>query len=50
MTTSPLPEERRVADAIVAVLAEATRSGVAFAAGSALAKLIDWRGHAHPRR
>ena len=24
--------------------------GVAFVAGVALAKLIDWRGHAHPRR
>lgn len=24
--------------------------GAAFAAGIALAKLIDWRGHAHPRR
>lgn len=23
--------------------------GIAFAAGIALAKLIDWRGHAHPR-
>jgi len=23
--------------------------GVALAAGIALAKLIDWRGHAHPR-
>ena len=23
--------------------------GVAFAAGIALAKLVDWRGHAHPR-
>jgi hypothetical protein len=23
--------------------------GVAFAAGVVLAKLIDWRGHAHPR-
>jgi hypothetical protein len=25
-------------------------AGAAFAAGTALAKLIDWRGHAHPRR
>ena len=25
-------------------------TGVAFAAGAALAKVIDWRGHAHPRR
>lgn len=25
-------------------------TGAAFAAGAALAKLIDWRGHAHPRR
>jgi hypothetical protein len=25
-------------------------AGVAFAVGTALAKLIDWRGHAHPRR
>jgi hypothetical protein len=25
-------------------------AGAAFAAGSLLAKLIDWRGHAHPRR
>ena len=25
-------------------------AGAAFAAGSVLAKLIDWRGHAHPRR
>ena len=24
--------------------------GVAFAAGIVLAKIIDWRGHAHPRR
>jgi hypothetical protein len=24
--------------------------GVAFVAGVALAKLIDWRGHAHPKR
>jgi hypothetical protein len=24
--------------------------GIAFAAGVVLAKLIDWRGHAHPRR
>ena len=24
--------------------------GAAFAAGIVLAKLIDWRGHAHPRR
>jgi hypothetical protein len=24
--------------------------GAAFATGIALAKLIDWRGHAHPRR
>ena len=24
--------------------------GVAFAAGTVLVKLIDWRGHAHPRR
>ncbi len=24
--------------------------GVAFVAGVALAKLVDWRGHAHPRR
>lgn len=24
--------------------------GAAFAAGALLAKLIDWRGHAHPRR
>jgi len=24
--------------------------GTAFAAGIALAKLVDWRGHAHPRR
>jgi hypothetical protein len=23
--------------------------GIAFAAGIALAKIIDWRGHAHPR-
>jgi hypothetical protein len=23
--------------------------GAAFGAGIALAKLIDWRGHAHPR-
>jgi hypothetical protein len=25
-------------------------TGVAFATGAALARLIDWRGHAHPRR
>jgi hypothetical protein len=25
-------------------------AGAAFAAGTLLAKLIDWRGHAHPRR
>jgi hypothetical protein len=25
-------------------------AGVAFAVGTVLAKLIDWRGHAHPRR
>jgi hypothetical protein len=25
-------------------------AGVAFALGSLLAKAIDWRGHAHPRR
>lgn len=25
-------------------------AGGAFAAGTLLAKLIDWRGHAHPRR
>ena len=25
-------------------------AGAAFAVGSLLAKLIDWRGHAHPRR
>ena len=25
-------------------------AGAAFAAGSLLAKLIDWRSHAHPRR
>ena len=25
-------------------------AGAAFAAGSVLAKVIDWRGHAHPRR
>lgn len=25
-------------------------AGAAFGAGSLLAKLIDWRGHAHPRR
>ena len=25
-------------------------AGVAFAVGSLLAKMIDWRGHAHPRR
>jgi hypothetical protein len=24
--------------------------GAAFGAGTLLAKLIDWRGHAHPRR
>jgi hypothetical protein len=24
-------------------------AGVALAAGTALAKLVDWRGHAHPR-
>jgi hypothetical protein len=25
-------------------------AGAAFAAGAVLAKMIDWRGHAHPRR
>jgi hypothetical protein len=25
-------------------------AGAAFAAGTVLAKLIDWRSHAHPRR
>jgi hypothetical protein len=25
-------------------------AGAAFATGTVLAKLIDWRGHAHPRR
>jgi hypothetical protein len=25
-------------------------AGAAFGAGTLLAKLIDWRGHAHPRR
>ena len=25
-------------------------AGVAFAVGTVVAKLIDWRGHAHPRR
>jgi len=25
-------------------------AGAAFAVGAVLAKLIDWRGHAHPRR
>ena len=25
-------------------------AGIAFAVGSLLAKAIDWRGHAHPRR
>ncbi len=25
-------------------------AGAAFAVGSVLAKLIDWRGHAHPKR
>lgn len=25
-------------------------TGAAFATGALLAKLIDWRGHAHPRR
>ena len=25
-------------------------AGVAFAVGTLLAKVIDWRGHAHPRR
>ncbi len=25
-------------------------AGAAFAAGTVLAKVIDWRGHAHPRR
>jgi uncharacterized membrane protein YedE/YeeE len=25
-------------------------AGVAFGIGTVLAKLIDWRGHAHPRR
>ena len=25
-------------------------AGVAFGVGTVLAKLIDWRGHAHPRR
>ena len=25
-------------------------AGAAFAVGTVLAKLIDWRGHAHPRR
>lgn len=25
-------------------------AGVAFAAGTVLAKLVDWRGHAHPKR
>jgi hypothetical protein len=25
-------------------------AGAAFGAGTVLAKLIDWRGHAHPRR
>jgi hypothetical protein len=25
-------------------------AGAAFATGALLAKLIDWRGHAHPRR
>jgi hypothetical protein len=25
-------------------------AGAAFAAGTILAKLIDWRSHAHPRR
>jgi hypothetical protein len=25
-------------------------AGAAFGIGSLLAKLIDWRGHAHPRR
>jgi uncharacterized membrane protein YedE/YeeE len=25
-------------------------AGAAFGVGTVLAKLIDWRGHAHPRR
>jgi hypothetical protein len=25
-------------------------AGAAFVAGTVLAKVIDWRGHAHPRR
>ena len=25
-------------------------AGAAFAAGTVIAKLVDWRGHAHPRR
>jgi hypothetical protein len=25
-------------------------AGAAFAVGTVLAKMIDWRGHAHPRR
>jgi hypothetical protein len=25
-------------------------AGAAFAAGTLLAKIVDWRGHAHPRR
>lgn len=25
-------------------------AGAAFAAGTLLAKIVDWRGHAHPKR
>ena len=36
------PQKKRPSPFVVA--------GAAFGLGSLLAKLIDWRGHAHPRR
>ena len=40
----PRPKKRRGGPNPLVVV------GIAFAAGIVLAKVIDWRGHAHPRR
>jgi hypothetical protein len=40
----PRPKTRRAAPSPWLVV------GVAFAAGVLAAKVLDWRGHAHPRR
>ena len=42
--TGPAPAKARAGPNPFAV------TGAAFAVGAVLAKVIDWRGHAHPRR